>query len=317
MYSRKLELHTFNIKHLVDTEESEKGNDNMIVDVHTHVWEHPKHISDFFLNTQCVDVDRISKLNNENYRFKLSVDLKKHIDAMKPVDKAIVLGFKTKYLGVDVPNEYVADYVGRYKEKLIGFASVDPNDPDSLEELELAIGNLGLKGVKLSPFYQDYDLMSQKSIKLLRLIKTQKVPILWHLGPDAIAKCHLRYCDINAFDEIAIMFPEIKMVIAHLANPWIDEGILLIRKHKNVFADMTGLNLRSYFFYETMMKVYEYGAMDKILFGSDYPYSTPEIMINSLLNINKIVRKSGLPKIPISEIEKVINRDTLKLLDLS
>ena len=37
-----------------------------------------------------------------------------------------------------VPNEYVAAYVDRHPEKLIGFCSVDAHDADALEQLEHA-----------------------------------------------------------------------------------------------------------------------------------------------------------------------------------
>ena len=47
---------------------------------------------------------------------------------MAPVDRAVVLGFRARHVGVLVPNEYVAAYVNRHPEKLIGFGSVDPND---------------------------------------------------------------------------------------------------------------------------------------------------------------------------------------------
>jgi hypothetical protein len=39
---------------------------------------------------------------------------------MQPVDRAIVLGFRARHVGVLVPNEYVAAYVSRHPEKLIG-----------------------------------------------------------------------------------------------------------------------------------------------------------------------------------------------------
>ncbi len=95
----------------------------MIVDVHTHVWERPAHIADV------VHPDARITAGNPNLRF--AVDLDAHWAAMAPVDRAIVLGFRARHVGVLVPNEYVAAYVEQHPEKLIGFCSVDPHDADA------------------------------------------------------------------------------------------------------------------------------------------------------------------------------------------
>ena len=56
----------------------------------------------------------------------IAVDLDRHWEAMQAVDRAVVLGFRARHVGVLVPNEYVAEYVARHPERLIGFCSVDP-----------------------------------------------------------------------------------------------------------------------------------------------------------------------------------------------
>ncbi|MGH9309812.1 MAG: amidohydrolase family protein, partial [Vicinamibacterales bacterium] len=78
----------------------------MIVDVHTHVWEHPAHISDTFL------LD--ARVTAGNPDLQVAVDLDAHWMAMAPVDRAVVLGFRARHVGVLVPNEYVARYVGQH-----------------------------------------------------------------------------------------------------------------------------------------------------------------------------------------------------------
>jgi hypothetical protein len=65
-----------------------------------------------------------------------------------------------------------------------------------------------------------------------------------------------------------------------------------------------------------MSLCYEYGRLDKLLFGSDYPIATTEETLAGLRNVNKIVEGTNLPRIPEEEIEKIIHRDTLKLLGL-
>jgi predicted TIM-barrel fold metal-dependent hydrolase len=65
------------------------------------------------------------------------------------------------------------------------------------------------------------------------------------------------------------------------------------------------------------MLVQEYGVWHKILFGTDYPYTTVNDTIEGLLGLNNMLEGSALPRLNKSEIEKMIHRDTLPLLGLA
>ena len=56
--------------------------------------------------------------------------------------------------------------------------------------------------------------------------------------------------------------------------------------------------------------------MHKLLFGSDYPVTTPKETMDELRKINRFTEGTNLPKIPEDEIEELIKRDSLKLLDI-
>lgn len=58
----------------------------------------------------------------------------------------------------------------------------------------------------------------------------------------------------------------------------------------------------------------EYGVLDRLLFGSDYPFTTPASTIEALHKVNHMVDGTNLPRIPEAAIEKMIHRDTLDLL---
>ena len=119
----------------------------MTIDVHTHVWECPCHIGEQFINDARVTA-------GEGYK-DIAVDLDKHWEAVQAVDRAVVLGFRARHVGVLVPNEYVAEYVSRHPERLIGFCSVDPQDPDAVEQLDDSVQRLKLQGLKMGPIYQN------------------------------------------------------------------------------------------------------------------------------------------------------------------
>jgi len=62
------------------------------------------------------------------------------------------------------------------------------------------------------------------------------------------------------------------------------------------------------------MLAQEYGAMNKLLFGSDYPFSTPAATIEGMRKVNRFTGGTALPHVSEVAIEEIINRDTLRLL---
>jgi hypothetical protein len=60
----------------------------------------------------------------------------------------------------------------------------------------------------------------------------------------------------------------------------------------------------------------EYGALHKLLFGSDYPVTTPRSSMEGMRKINGMTRGTGLPQIPAEKIEELIQRDTVRLIGI-
>ena len=65
------------------------------------------------------------------------------------------------------------------------------------------------------------------------------------------------------------------------------------------------------------MLVQEYGVWNKLLFGSDYPFTTVNDSIAGLRNLNEIVAGTNLPRLSEEEIGKLIQRDGFEILGIS
>ena len=76
-----------------------------------------------------------------------------------------------------------------------------------------------------------------------------------------------------SIDRVAIRFPDVKIIMAHLGHPYEGECVVTIRKHPNVYADVSALHYRPFQLYHSLMLVQEYGVWDKVLLGSDYPFT--------------------------------------------
>lgn len=278
----------------------------MIVDCHTHVWR-AEHWSQ--------EMAREST-RARGYAADLDIEWEAHWQAMQVVDKAIVFGLRAKHVGLVVPNDFVADYVEKHPEKLIGFASVDPNELDYLDEMHRAIEDLKLRGLKLGPIYQNYHPMDKRMQPVYEYCQRNQLPIIIHQGTTFPRRAPLKFASPILLEDIALAYPELIIVIAHLGHPWIAETTVLIRKHPHLYADISALHYRPWQFYNGLMLALEYGVMEKLLFGSDYPFTTPEATIDGLKKINSIPGQSGLPCVPEEAIASLIERDTLNLLRL-
>jgi len=107
------------------------------------------------------------------------------------------------------------------------------------------------------------------------------------------------------------------MIIAHLGHPWIGETISLIRKHPNLYSDLSALYYRPWQYYNSLVLAKEYGVLHKLFLGSDYPVTTPQQSIDGLRNVNAPATGTSMPIISSDEIEAIINRDTFGILGLS
>jgi len=282
------------------------GPNNMI-DCHTHIGEAGTHLGGALLD----DAARVW-----GPELHLGVSLEEHWQAMEPVDAAIVLAFAAPAVGFNVPNEYVADYVQMHPDKLIGFASVDPNDQEAPDQLQHAAASLALRGLKLGPIYQHFDPLSKNAFNVYEVAERLQLPVMWHQGTTFVRDAPLIHARPVLLDEIATRFPDLKIVVAHLGHPWIEEAMATIRKHPNLYADISALETRPWQYYNGMLAAVEYGVTGRLLLGTDYPFSTIERTTEGLRSINRFIAGTALPAIPDEVIEGIIHRDSLALLGL-
>ncbi len=278
----------------------------MLFDFHTHVAE-VHHLSGSFLRAA-------KRAWGDGFRFACTLD--EHREAMKECTGAIVLAVDAPYVGFNVPNEYVAQYVAESPGKLFGFASVDPNRSRPERILESAISELNLKGLKLAPIYQNFHPLDRICYPLYSKAQELKLPIMWHQGTSFVPEGPLEKSRPADLDPVARSFPDLKMIIAHLGHPWTGEAISVVRKHPNVYTDISALGSRPWQMYNALVEAIEYGIEDKLLFGTDFPFFTVSRSIEALHNLNTMVEGTNLPRIPDRVIEKIIGRSTPEILGL-
>ncbi len=244
------------------------------------------------------------------------VDVAEQAAIAEAVDACIVLASPEG--PSDEVNKKLARYVGRHADRMIGFAAIEPDkdkailkNPKSIEE------KLGLKGVVLHCSARGFHPTHTDAMRFYESAQELGLPVFFHnagdaLGPEAI----LEYAQPYLLDEIARDFTELKIIIGSMGVPFVEQTLCVVARHKNVFADLTVRPKSVWQTYNMVVAAYEYGIMDKLLFGSGFPTGSAGQCIETLLGFNMLLADTNLPTVPRGSIRNIIERDTLGVLGI-
>jgi len=225
----------------------------------------------------------------------------------------VVFSVDTKTNMGDLPdtNDYVANIVSVYPDQFVGFATIDPWAGNAaVDELERSVTELGLLGLKLHPIHQGFPPSDEQFYGIYEKCSKLGIPIIFHTGFAAAgagvpggAGLKLKYsAPIPHIDDIAADFPELNIIMAHPAWPWIDEQIAVALHKSNVYIDLSGWSPK--YIPSQLIREANSRLQDKVMFGSDFPYLKPD---RWLAEFNKLELKSEVyQKIIYANARKVI-----------
>lgn len=243
----------------------------MKIDFHVHVTP-PDIIKDW---KKIAEKELYFKLLSESpvNKFATVEDVVVELDNSK-VDKAVIFGFAFKDMGLcRYVNDYVADAIKRYSNKLIGYMVLDPTSDKMEKEIDRCM-YLGLKGVgELFPYGQEFDITDTKQMSsLCNYCIERDLPVMIHTN-EAVGHYYSGKTNTTAVEAsiFAQNYPDLKIILAHWGGGLLFYELMpeIRRQNKNVYYDTAA----SPFLYDK--KIYkvakEIGILDKVLFGSDYP----------------------------------------------
>ncbi|MEO6924000.1 MAG: amidohydrolase family protein [Bryocella sp.] len=280
----------------------------MLIDIHSHYFRYPEHFSESFKEQ--------SKRSRNGVETDLTVRWADYQATAADCARTVVFGGKARLAGLWVPDHEVAAYVRTQPDRLIGFMSVDPTQKGWQDELEEGRVDLKLKGIKLMPMYGGYRPDSLEMDDLWRYATTHRLPVLLHTGTTFIDSAPLECTLPRWLDNVAIRFPDVKLILAHLGHPYEGECVATIRKHQNVYADCSALHYRPFQLYQSLMLVQEYGVWQKLLFGTDFPFTTVQASLDGMRKLNNMLEGTALPRLSTERMEEMFYRDSLSLLEI-
>jgi predicted TIM-barrel fold metal-dependent hydrolase len=273
------------------------------VDCHVNIWEDRHALPSF--------TRQLSRVRPGGMGIKADADTLYR--AMAGVECAIV--FALRYgdsIGIESDDETTAAAVAKYPDKFIGFAYVDPRRPAYMDELRHAVETLGLKGVKYGPIYNGVPLDDPRMEPVYRYCIERDLPLTLHMGTTFTGHSVLDLGRPIHVEPVARRFPELTMVMAHMGHPWCEECIVVARKQPRVFAEISALHYRPWQFYNMLIAAQEYKIVDKMFFGTDFPFTTVEESLEGLRGVNRQVEGTSLPRVADETIRSLIESDPRK-----
>ena len=261
----------------------------MIIDFHTHIF--PEKIS-------ATVIDKLSR-TSRTVAFT-DGSLQGLLNSMQKagVDKSVILPVATNSAQVEKINNSAAALNEKYFSRgIISFASIHPDFENYRAELA-RLKNLGFKGVKVHPVYQDTDLDDKKFLNIFYRAAELDLIVVTHAGLDigfpGVVKCSPQMAK-NVVEEIGAF----KFVLAHMGGWKNWDEVLTQLADKKIFLDTsfsTGkitprsdstwrdddLNLMTAEKFVDFVKTF--GA-DRILFGTDSPWTSAKISIDFIKNL--------------------------------
>lgn len=279
----------------------------MKVDFHVHItpsdiiknWERISQKEDYF------------KLLSESpvNKFATAEDVVDELERSN-VDKAVVFGFAFKDMGLcRYVNDYVAESIKKYPEKLIGYISVMPKSKDLEKEIDRCM-SLGLCGIgELFPYGQGFDIANPRDVKDLANFSIERdLPVIIHTN-EPVGHYYSGKTDTTPVkaSKFAENFPDLKIVFAHWGGGLLFYELMpeIKKQNKNVYYDTAA----SPFLYDK--KIYkvsrELGVLDKILLGSDFP----------LIPMKRYLKEIGNSGLTLDEQSKITGENARKLLNIN
>jgi predicted TIM-barrel fold metal-dependent hydrolase len=240
-----------------------------------------------------------------------------HLAAAQTVDACIVLATLDRQC--EENNKKLSEYVGKYKEKMVGFGVLIPGeDKANVNSLKTIKEKLGLKGVVLYCSACGMHPAHSSAMRFYELSQELGMPVFFHNSSSTKkTEAILNYTQPYLLDEVAREFPDLKIIIANMGVPFVEQTISMISKHQNVYADLTIKPRNVWQTYNTVVAAYEQEVMDKLLFGSGFPSGNAGQCIETLLGLNMLLADTNLPTVPRGSIRNIIERNAFELLGIN
>jgi uncharacterized protein len=239
-----------------------------VFDVHVHIqpW-------------QMVNPDALAMIDDPSHANAKEVlstpaNLLRHMDA-EGVERLCCIN----YVSPDVMgftrevNDWIADYTRDHRDRLVAVGSVNPLHEMNVRDEIRRVLDLGIGMIKIHPPHQLFSPNAYRGelwqlAEIYRECEARRVPVMFHTGTSVFPRARNVFADPMPVDDVAIDFPDLKIILAHAGRPLYGEtAFFLVRRHPNVHIDVSGIPPKALPKYVPRLAQ----IADKVLWGTDWP----------------------------------------------
>ena len=181
-----------------------------------------------------------------------------------------------------VSNYEVAEQAQNNDDICIAFASIDPHKGKyGAREARDLVESHGVKGFKFHGIAQNAHPADRMAYPIYEVINEYKLPAIFHTGHSGMGTgmrggggMRLKYGEPMLIDDVAVDFPDMKIILAHPSWPWVDQSLSMALHKDNVFIDLCGWSPK--YFPKQVIQYANTQLKHKMLFGSDFPLIHPD-----------------------------------------
>jgi hypothetical protein len=181
-------------------------------------------------------------------------------------------------------NEYVAEYCKAAPDRLVPMGGVHPRFTEDAAADVRRAAELGVRALKVHPPHMAVEanayLGGQGALRAIyEEAQRLRLPVMIHTGTSVFPGARSRTGEPMAVDDVAVDFPDLKIVLAHGGRPlWMDQAFFLVRRFPNVYMDVSSIPPKAILRYFPRLAE----VAGKVLYGSDWPAPGVRSMADNL-----------------------------------
>jgi len=191
---------------------------------------------------------------------------------------AVRAGDINKRGGFEIPYERVWEVCSEHPDRFSGLAGIDPyRGMQGLRDLEQAVSEYGFVGAHLYPHWCELAPDHAKYYPYYAKCCELDIPIMMQVGHNLVYSKTRRLPSVGrpiTLDQVAIDFPELRLIGIHIGIPWTEEMISMCWKHENVYT--AGDAYAPRYWPESFVHYANSYGREKVMFGTDWPVIDPE-----------------------------------------
>ncbi len=223
---------------------------------------------------------------------------------------------------IDKANDYIAALVRKRPDRFIGMCAVNPKYRGvraAVQELERAVTQLGMTGLKLYPMY-DHWAVNDRDLAFPIFAKAREldIPVMIHLSTTPVSDTVLAFGWPMLLDDVARAFPELRLLVCHAGFPWVDDCLIVASRHRNVYLDVSFFNsiLTRRETYEFLQRARRYGCpWSRVCWATDYPgFEFPETLLPKFALANLAARDE--PIVPDTDMARMLGGNYARFIGI-